>query len=293
MPGSTMRAAVHDRYGSPDVVSLRRVERPEPRVDELLVRIVASTVNRTDCGFRAASPPVVRLVAGLRRPRRTILGSDFAGVVEAVGPAVSRFAPGDDVFGFDDSHFGGHAEYRTIGEDRGLALIPAGIGHADAVACVEGAHYAQTYIERARLSEGQSVLIYGATGAIGTAAVQLARARGARVTAVGTAERSGLLRELGAEEVIDHRTDDFTAGERRYELVFDAVGKTSYTAGRRVLADGGMFLSSELGPRLQNSTCRCSPPSPARTGSRSRSRATSAATSSAWPSCSRPARTGR
>ncbi len=247
-----VRAAVCAAYGGPEVVSLQEVERPTPGDDELLVRVVASTVNRTDSGVRSASPAVVRLVFGLRRPRRPILGSDFAGSVEAIGSAVRDFAPGDRVFGFDDGRFGGHGEYLTIPASAAVAIIPEGVTEAQAAASVEGAHYALTSIDRAGVGAGDHVLVYGASGAIGSAAAQLLVAREVEVTAVVATRHVELARNMGVADVVDYTVDDFTAIGRMYDLVFDAVGKTSFGACEALVREGGTFMSAELGPRLEN-----------------------------------------
>ena len=240
-------------YGGPDVVSIQTVETPSPRENELLVRVVASTVNRTDCGIRSASPrAAIRLMYGLRHPRRPILGSAFAGQVEVVGPAVRGIEPGDHVFGFDDRRLGGHSEYLTMPVSAAVSTIPDGVAEAEAAASTEGAHYALTYIERADVRPGQQVLVYGASGAVGTAAVQLLVARGAVVTAVAATKDLDLMRRLGAARVIDYTSEDYTTTGTDFDLVFDAVGKTSFRTCERLLRDGGYYMATEFGPRLAN-----------------------------------------
>ena len=220
-----MRAAVRTRYGPPDVVRVAEVEKPAAKDGEVLVRVHATTVNRTDCGLRAAKPFIYRFFTGLRRPRLTVLGNEFAGEVEAVGGGVTSFKVGDRVFGFNDISFGAHAEYMTMPEDGLLATMPANLTYEEAAPGTEGSHYALSLIRTAKLQSGQDVLVNGATGAIGSAAVQLLKTMGAEVTAVCAAEHMELVRGLGADRVIDHTAEDFTRDERRYDVVMDAVGR--------------------------------------------------------------------
>jgi NADPH:quinone reductase-like Zn-dependent oxidoreductase len=247
-----MRAAVHTRYGPPDVVRVTDVDVPEPADGELLVRVHATSVNRTDCGYRAAKPWFARLLFGLRRPRTTILGCEFAGEVMAVGRDVATFAVGDAVFGYVEPRLGGHAEYLTVAADGMVAAIPSGTTFAQMAPATEGAHYALSMIRRAKVAPGDDVCVYGATGAIGSAAVQLLKARGAHVTAVCATPYLDLVADLGADRVIDYTTDDFTADARAYDVVIDAVGKTSFSRCRRTLTPHGIYVSSELGPLSMN-----------------------------------------
>ena len=247
-----MKAAVYTRYGPPEVVRVVDVPTPVPGDDEVLVRIRATTVNRTDCGFRRPSPWFIRPVSGMVRPRNTILGNEFAGEVEAVGPAVTTFAVGDRVFGYDDGRWGAHAEYRTVRENASLARIPANLSYEQVAPATEGSHYALANITKANIRAGQRVLVNGATGAIGSAAVQLLAARGVHVTAVCGPAHLELVRGLGAERVIDRTAADFTADDQTYDAVFDAVGKSSFGRCRRLLTPRGVYLSTDLGPRGQN-----------------------------------------
>jgi NADPH:quinone reductase-like Zn-dependent oxidoreductase len=247
-----MKAAVHTRYGSPDVVRVVEVPTPTPKNNEVLVKVHATTVNRTDCGFRAAKPFFVRVFTGLARPRVRILGNEFAGRVEALGPAATSFAVGDRVFGYDDTVCGAHAQYLTIREDASLARIPASLTYSQAAPATEGSHYALANIEKAKIRGGQAVLVNGATGAIGSAAVQLLASRGVHVTAVCDSTHLELVRGLGAERVIDRTVEDFTQDEQPYDGVFDAVGKSSFGRCRRLLKPHGVYLSTDLGPGAQN-----------------------------------------
>jgi len=247
-----MKAAVHTRYGPPDVVRISDVEKPTVKDHEVLVKVHATTVNRTDCGFRAAKPFIVRFFTGLLRPRVTVLGSEFAGVVEAVGSGVTSFTAGDRVFGFSEGRFGAHAEYLAIPGDGALAAMPANTTFEQAAPSTEGSHYALSYIRAAKIRSGQHVLINGATGAIGSAAVQLVKSLGASVTAVCGAPHVELVRGLGADRVIDNTAEDFTRDEQTYDVVFDAVGKSSFGLCKRLLTPRGIYLSSDLGPLSQN-----------------------------------------
>lgn len=247
-----MKAAVHTRYGPPEVVRVVDVPTPVAKDNEVLVRVRATTVNRTDCGFRGAKPFFVRAFTGLLRPRVTILGNEFAGDVDAIGPAVTSFAVGDRVFGYDDSRWGAHAQYLTIREDASLALIPANLTYSQAAPATEGSHYALADIRKANIRAGQSVLVNGATGAIGSAAVQLLASDGVHVTAVCDTAHLELVRGLGAERVIDRTAEDFTQDQQRYDVVFDAVGKSSFGRCRRLLKPHGVYMSTDLGPRGQN-----------------------------------------
>lgn len=240
-----MKAVVHDRYGPPEVLRIEDVERPEPKEDEVLVRVFASTMNRTDCGMRSAEFIISRLFTGLLRPREQITGMEFSGVVEAAGPAVTAFGIGDPVFGVKG--FGAHAEYVCVREGAALALKPAQVSFATAVAATDGAGLALACLRAAGLRAGQSVLIYGASGAVGTAGVQLARHLGADVTAVCSTKSLELVRSLGASEVIDYTAEDFTRHGRTYDVVFDAVGKTSFRRCRGLLKAGGTFVDTDPG----------------------------------------------
>jgi NADPH:quinone reductase-like Zn-dependent oxidoreductase len=247
-----MKAAIQREYGPPDVVRVTEVAQPVPRHDELLVRVHAATVNRTDCGFRAGSPPVVRLFSGLLRPRQKTLGNEYAGVVESVGDAVTGFTVGDRVFGYNEGPFGCHAEYLTVPETASVATMPPGMTFAEAAPGTEGSHYALSFIRKAGITEDQRVLVNGATGAIGSAAVQLLRGMGAHVTAVCGTAHLELVAKLGAERVIDYTAEDFTEDDQEYDVVLDSVGKSTFGRCRPILADHGAYLSSELGPWSQN-----------------------------------------
>jgi NADPH:quinone reductase-like Zn-dependent oxidoreductase len=255
MPGSytpAMKAAVCTRYGPPEVVVISDVAKPATGDNGLLVKVHATTVNRTDCAYRAAKPFFMRFLTGLIRPRQAVLGTEFAGVVEAVGSGVTSFGVGDKVFGYNEGPFGAHAEYLSVPEDGSVAAMPAGVTYQQAAPSTEGSHYALAHIRAAKIHSGQDILVYGATGAIGSAAVQLLKSLGAHVTAVCGTDHVELVRGLGADRVIDYTAGDFTKDNQRYDAVLDSVGKSSFSQCKRLLKPRGIYISSELGPLAQN-----------------------------------------
>jgi len=243
---STMRAVVHDRYGPPEVLRLGEVERPLPNDDEVLVKVHATTVTRTDCHMRAAKPFIWRFMLGLLRPKRKILGLEFAGVIEAVGAAVTDFDVGDRVFGLRNS---AHAEYVCVREAGLLARMPAGMTFEEAAAVCDGMSQGLAGLKSGRVGPGTRLLVYGASGSCGTAAVQLGAYLGAHVTAVCNGKNVELVRSLGADEVIDYEREDFTQNGQTYDVVLDAVGKHSLFRSRRSLVPGGLYVATD---RLYN-----------------------------------------
>jgi NADPH:quinone reductase-like Zn-dependent oxidoreductase len=246
MSTKTMRAVVHDTYGSPDVLRLEEVERPVPKDDEVLVRIHATTVTRTDCHMRAASPFFWRFMLGLLRPRRRILGLEFAGVIEAVGAEVAELRVGDSVFGLRNCSY---AEYVCVRQAGLIALMPAGMTFEQAAAVCDGMSQAYGHLKSAGVGTGTRLLVYGASGSCGTAAVQLGRYLGAHVTAVCNTKNVELVRSLGADEVIDYLQEDFTRNGETYDVILDAVGKHSFFRSRKSLEPGGLFVATD---RLYN-----------------------------------------
>jgi NADPH:quinone reductase-like Zn-dependent oxidoreductase len=223
------------------------VPKPAPAAGEVLVRIHATTVNRTDCG--ELRPRILgRLLYGLRRPRRTVFGMDFAGVVEALGNDVRAFKPGDRVFGMCPSrNNGAQAEYVCIPVRGPIALMPADTHFDEAVVC-EGAFYANSGLRKFHVGPGHKILIYGASGAIGSAALQLAKASGAEVTAVVATRHLELVKSLGADRAIDYTAEDFTRSDERFDFIFEAVGKTSFFRYRKLLKPKGTFMATDIGP---------------------------------------------
>ena len=247
-----MRAVVYDRYGPPEVQRLEDVERPVPKEDEVLIKVHATTVNRLDAHTREANAkagPAVslisRLVSGVRRPRQPILGSEFAGEVVAAGRGLTEFAVGDRVFGNTGLRFGAHAEYMCVRQSGRMARIPTGMSFEDAAPMSDGALNALSVLAAADLRPGRRILIYGASGAIGSAGVQLARHFGADVTGVCSTKNVELVRSLGADRVIDYTKEDFTKNGQTYHVVFDAVGKHSFKRSRGSLEPGGLFLPTD------------------------------------------------
>lgn len=244
-----MRAVVCSGYGAPDRLEIREVSQPRPGEDEVLIRVQAATVNRTDCGLLRGKPRFARLVTGLTRPRQPVMGTEFAGYIEATGAGVTKFSVGDAVFGF---HAGTQAEFMTMPASGPLATIPDGMSPAEAAPTTEGAHYALSALETVDVGAGDLVLVYGASGAIGSAAVQLLKHRGVTVTAVCDARGTDLVASLGADTVIDYTAEDFTQTGERFDVVFDAVGKNRFGRCRPLLKPGGPYLTTDLGPRAEN-----------------------------------------
>jgi NADPH:quinone reductase-like Zn-dependent oxidoreductase len=247
-----MRAIVNTKYGPPDVVKLREVDKPAPKDNEVLIKVNATTVNRTDCGFRSAEYFISRFFSGLFRPKFKTLGNEFAGVIEAIGKNVTSFNIGDKVFGFSGIKFGAHAEYMTIAENEAITTMPGNLTFEEAAPITEGGHYALCDIRAANVKSGQNVLIYGASGAIGSAAVQLTKYFGAKVTAVCNTKNVELLQSLGADQVIDYTTQDFTKTGQLFDFVFDSVGKSSFGQCKPLLNKKGIYISTELGKKSEN-----------------------------------------
>ncbi len=243
---------VYTEYGPPEVVRFEEVDKPVPQDNELLIKVYATTVNRTDAGFRSAEYFVSRFWSGLLRPKYPILGCEFAGIIEAVGADVTIFKIGERVFGYNDVKFGGHAEYVTIAEHDAVTLLPTNLNFDEAAPMTEGAHYALNYIRASKIKSGQEVLVYGATGAIGSAAVQLFKHFGVNVTAVCNTKNIALVKSLGASVVIDYQTQDFTETKNKFHLIFDAVGKSSYKQCKALLCEKGIYVSTELGKHGEN-----------------------------------------
>jgi NADPH:quinone reductase-like Zn-dependent oxidoreductase len=240
-----VKAVVYDTYGPPEVLRLEEVARPVPKPDEVLIRVHATAMNRTDCGLRSGEPFVSRLISGFPRPRWRILWTELAGTVEAAGAAVTEFAPGDGVFGVNAWRFGTHAEFVCMRERGPLAPKPAGMSFDEAAAVCDGAILALGCLRAASVGPGRSILIYGASGSIGTAAVQLARYLGANVTAVCNTANVELVGSLGADHVIDYTRADFTKNGEAYDIVFDAVGRQPFGRCRESIRPGGAYLATD------------------------------------------------
>jgi NADPH:quinone reductase-like Zn-dependent oxidoreductase len=247
-----MKAVVRTKYGSPDVLKVKEVEIPTPKANEVLIRVYATTVNRTDCAILWGRPFFMRFFTGLFNPGLTTTGTDFAGKIEAVGKNVRSFGVGDKVWGFDDLGLASHAQFMTLSEEKALTIIPDHMTYEQAAASLEGAHYAYNFINKVKFIRGQKVLVNGATGAIGSSLVQILKYSGVEVTAVCSTTNSDLIKSLGAHRVIDYTTHDFTKDTQQYHFVFDAVGKSSFGKCKPLLLPGGIYISSELGPNWEN-----------------------------------------
>jgi len=247
-----MKAVVYTKYGSPDVLQLKEVEKPFPKDNEVLIKVIATTVNRTDCGFRSPEYLAVRFVSGLFRPNKQILGSELAGIVAATGKNVKTFTLGDAVFGLSTFNFGAHAEYICIAEEKSITTKPVNKSFNEAAAVCDGGFLALAFIKKIDFTNSPNILVNGASGSIGSASVQLAKYFGAKVTAVCNTKDFELLKSLGADEVIDYTKEDFTQNGQQYDVVIDAVGKSSFFRCRKILKPRGIYISTELGYLSQN-----------------------------------------
>lgn len=238
-----MKAAVYSRYGPPEVVEIKEVQKPAPKDNQVLVRVHATTVAAADWRFRKADPFLIRFMNGLARPKRiTILGTEFSGTVESVGKAVTRFRAGDKVFGGTGFKLGAHAEYVCVAEDGSLAMKPVNMTFDEAAAVWFGGVSALFFLRKAKILPGQKVLIYGASGSVGTFAVQIAKHFGAQVTGVCGTANLELVKSLGADEVVDYTTEDFSKAGRVYDVIVDTVGKSGFGHSMKSLKRGGLYV---------------------------------------------------
>jgi len=247
-----MKAILYKKYGSPDVLQLQEVEKPEPEDHEVLVKVKATTVNRTDCANLSAKPFIMRFMLGFFKPKKQIPGTEFAGEIEAIGKKVTSFKVGDKIFGFDDGVLSSYAEYLTISEYKGITSMPKDTSYEQAAASSEGVHYAYNFINKVDLKEGHKILVNGASGGIGSATVQLLKYFNGKVTAVSNTKNIELVKKLGASKVFDYSKEDFTNDDELYDFIFDSVGKSSFGRCKHLLKSGGVYISSELGWMAQN-----------------------------------------
>ena len=246
-----MKASIRRKYGSPNQIKIESIDKPIPKDNEVLIKVYATTVNRTDCANLTAKPFIMRFVLGLFKPRKTILGTDFAGKVESTGKNVKSFSTGDKVFGFNDTGSESQAEYVTTTVEN-LFLIPEKIDYKQAAASLEGASYAYSFIHKVNIQSGQNILINGATGGIGSALLQFVRQYDVNITATCNTNNIQLIESLGADNIYDYTKKDFTKENDKYDFIFDAVGKSTFGKCLSLLKEKGVYISSELGPYSQN-----------------------------------------
>ncbi len=246
-----MKAATYDRYGAPDVLTISDIPTPVPSKNELLVKIMATSVTQVDTAFRAGAPKLARLFTGLTRPRKAVLGTELSGVVVEVGDRVTRFAPGDRVFAAAPGGFGAHCQFIAMSQDAAIVRMPDEMDFAEAAVIDNGALTALAYLrDTAGLKAGQTILIIGASGSIGSYAVQLAAAMGAEVTGLCSGANVDMVHDLGAAHVVDYTKVEFSQAAARYDVIFDTVGKSSFPRARRALARGGIFMTTIPDPSI-------------------------------------------
>ncbi|MEM9718168.1 MAG: NAD(P)-dependent alcohol dehydrogenase [Bacteroidota bacterium] len=237
-----MKSVICTKYGSPEVLQIQQTTVPQPKENEILVKIHATSATSGDARIRRADPFIIRLIFGFKRPKNSILGVVVAGEVKAIGQAVTKFKVGDPIFGSTGMQFGSYAEYTTIPEDGILALKPRELTYEEAAAIPFGALAALHFLRKANLQMGQKVLIYGASGAVGSAAIQIAKSFGVKVSAVCSSRNFDLVKSLGADKVIDYTKEDFSKTEEKYDVVLEAVGKSSISQGLNALLPKGKLL---------------------------------------------------
>ena len=246
-----MKAAIRRNYCAPNQLKIESVDKPGPKENEVLIRVYATTVNRTDCANLIAKPFFMRFVLGLFKPRKIIVGTDFAGEVLSIGKNIKSINIGDRVFGFNDTGSESQAEYLTT-VDENIFTIPKNIDFKQAAASIEGAHYAYSFIHKVNIKSGHRILINGATGGIGSALLQFVRQYDVKITATCSTKNIELIKKLGADEIVDYTKEDFTDKDGNYDFVFDTVGKSTFGKCKALLNKKGVSISSELGPYSQN-----------------------------------------
>jgi 2-desacetyl-2-hydroxyethyl bacteriochlorophyllide A dehydrogenase len=248
MDSNKMKAIVCTKYGDPDVLQFAEVKKPAPKDNEVLIKIHATSATSGDARIRRADPFIIRLIFGFKKPRKSILGVVVAGEIEAIGKEVTNFKVGDQVFGSSGMRFGTYAEYLTMPENGTLALKPKNVNYEEAAAIPFGATAALHFLRKAKIQSGQKILIYGASGAIGTAAIQLAKSFGAKVTAVCSTANIEMVKSLGAEKVFDYTKEDFSKSGEKYDVIFETVGKSLFSGNIKSLNPKGRLLMASAGP---------------------------------------------
>ena len=251
MNNRKMKASIRRNYCSPSQINVEQIEKRQPKHNEVFIKVYATTVNRTDCANLTAKPFIMRFVLGLLKPRKIILGTDFAGEIVAIGKNIKSFNVGAKVFGFVDTGAESQAEYLTTAVDN-IFPIPENINYKQAAASLEGAHYAYSFVHKVNIKSGQSILINGATGGIGSALLQFIRQYDVKITATCNTKNINLIQSLGADKIIDFTKEDFTDSNDKYDFVFDTVGKSTFGKCKSLLKTKGVYISSELGPYSQN-----------------------------------------
>ena len=246
-----MKAASRKKYGSPKEISIEQMETPIPKANEVLIKVYATTVNRTDCANLTAKPFIMRFMLGLLKPRKIVLGTDFAGEIISTGKNANTFKAGDRVFGFIDSGAQSQAEHLTTKQEN-VYPIPENIDFKQAAASLEGAHYAYSFVHKVAIQAGQTILINGATGAIGSALLQFVKQFDVHITATCNTKNMELIQKLGADKICDYTKEDFTKTNTKYDFIFDTIGKSTFGKCKPILKEKGIYISSELGPYTQN-----------------------------------------
>jgi len=245
-----MKAVVYEKYGSPDVLEIRDIPRPVPKDNEVLIKVTATTVTAGDWRLRKADPFLARIFNGLFKPTRVkVLGFELAGIIEEVGKKVTAFKPGDEVFAHCGLRFGGYAEYACLPANELMTIKPSNLTFEEAAAVPIGGLTAYRFLRQSGLEKNDRILIYGASGSVGTYAIQIARAMGAEVTAVCGTDNIEMVTQLGAQHTIDYKKTDFTFIDQKFDIIFDAVGKTSKSACKSILMPGGKYLTVKRNPK--------------------------------------------
>jgi len=247
-----MVASIYRKYGSPEVLSVAEYPTPVCNSQDILIKVKASTVNRTDCAMLTAKPFIMRFFTGLFKPKNQILGTDFAGEIVKIGDQITMFKVGDKVFGFHDSGLSSHAEYLKVSQDVPMLKMPSNCSYIQAAGLCEGAHYAYNFLNKIKIKKGHNIMVNGGTGAIGSAMIQILRSMGVKITATARTEHLDRVKALGANTVVDYTKENFTKSKDKFDFVFDVVGKSTFGECKSLLNPKGIYISSELGPYIQN-----------------------------------------